>query len=47
MVSHSIEQIRELCTKVLWLDKGRQIALGETMEICGHYQNYLDGKLVI
>ena len=47
LVSHSIEQIRELCTKVLWLDKGRQIALGETMEICGHYQNYLDGKLVI
>lgn len=47
LVSHSIEQIRELCTKVLWLDKGRQIALGETMEICGRYQNYLDGKLVI
>jgi ABC-2 type transport system ATP-binding protein len=29
LVSHSIEQIKRLCNKVLWLDKGRQRVFGE------------------
>ena len=45
LVSHSLEQIRQLCTKVLWLEKGRQIAFGETQPLCGQYQDYLDKKL--
>ena len=45
LVSHSLEQIRQLCTKVLWLEKGRQIAFGETQPLCGLYQDYLDKKL--
>ena len=43
LVSHTLPQIRELCTKVLWLDHGKQVALGETQEICNRYQAYLDG----
>lgn len=43
LVSHSLAQVREMCNKVLWLDKGRQIAFGETKEICDRYQRFLDG----
>ena len=45
LVSHSLEQIRQLCTKVLWLEKGRQIAFGDTQRLCNLYQDYLDKKL--
>ena len=45
LVSHSLEQVREMCNKVLWLHKGKQIAFGETAPICDRYQCFLDGKL--
>ena len=38
IVSHSLEQIERLCTRVLWLDKGQMIALGETDEVCMEYK---------
>lgn len=41
LVSHSIDQIREMCSKVLWLDHGRQVAFGETQEICDRYEAFL------
>ncbi|MEE5991734.1 MAG: ABC transporter ATP-binding protein [Oscillospiraceae bacterium] len=44
LVSHSLEQIRRMATKVLWLDKGNQIEFGETEEICNEYENFLNGK---
>lgn len=47
LVSHSIKQVRELCNKVLWLDHGRQIAFGETQELCDRYEDYLDGKITL
>ncbi|UZP03131.1 ABC transporter ATP-binding protein [Clostridium botulinum] len=40
-VSHSLEQIRRLCTKVIWIEKGKIKMLGGTEEICNKYQNYL------
>ncbi len=40
LVSHSLRQILQLCTKVLWLDKGEQVALGDTTILCGLYQQY-------
>lgn len=43
LVSHSLEQVREMCNKVLWLDKGKQVAFGGTREICKKYQTFLDG----
>lgn len=42
LVSHSLEQVREMCNKVLWLDKGKQVAFGATKEICDEYQKYLE-----
>lgn len=44
LVSHSLEQIRRMATKVLWLDKGQQIAFGETKEICDRYAEFLNKK---
>ena len=45
LVSHSLEQVRKMCNKVLWLDKGNQIAFGETQPICDEYQRFLDKTL--
>ena len=44
LVSHSIEQVRDLCNKVLWLDHGRQMAFGDAKEICDQYEAFLKGK---
>ncbi len=41
LVSHSIPQIRRMCNKVLWLDHGKQIALGKTEPICDLYEKFL------
>ena len=39
LVSHNIEQIRRLCDRVVWLDHGRVVAVGDTNEICDRYAN--------
>ena len=44
LVSHSLEQIRALCNKVLWLDHGKQVAFGETQFLCDLYEEYLVTK---
>ena len=44
LVSHSVEQIESLCTKVLWLNHGEAIALGDTKAICTLYQSFLSGN---
>ncbi|HBJ1651887.1 MULTISPECIES: ABC transporter ATP-binding protein [Clostridium] len=40
-VSHSIAQIRRLCTKVVWLEKGKIKMIGDTKEVCDAYEEYL------
>ena len=40
-VSHSIESIRRLCTRVAWLDHGRLVMLGEANEVCDAYMKSL------
>ena len=42
LVSHSLEQIRRMCNKVLWIEKGNQIAFGDTKTICDRYSNYIN-----
>lgn len=43
-VSHSIVQTRALCNKALWLDKGEQMAFGDTNEVCDMYEKFLGVK---
>lgn len=40
-VSHSLAQIRRLCTKVIWLEKGQVKMIGNTKEVCDAYEAYL------
>ncbi len=47
LVSHSLNQIRDLCNKVLWLHKGVQIAFGKAEPLCDQYEAFLSGKLPI
>lgn len=37
IVSHNISQIRELCTRCIWLEKGHMVADGPAEEICEKY----------
>lgn len=37
-VSHSLEQIRELCNRVVWLDHGKVLMQGDTETVCNAYR---------
>ena len=37
-VSHSLQQIREMCDRVVWLEHGKVQMVGETREICNTYE---------
>lgn len=37
MVSHSIEQIRQMCTRVIWLERGEIKMIGNANEVCKAY----------
>ena len=40
-VSHSIDSIKELCSKVIWLDHGKIVKMGNAKEICDEYYQTL------
>lgn len=40
-VSHNIQQIREMCSRVLWLEHGVTQRLGEAGPICDEYEHEL------
>lgn len=44
-VSHSIEQIREMCNKVVWLEDGKLRMLGETKKVCDAYQEFINPEI--
>lgn len=37
LVSHSLEQIRSLCNKAIWIDEGKVAMYGEVNEVCDAY----------
>lgn len=41
LVSHSVQQVRDICNKCLWLDHGKQVAFGPTYKICNAYSAFL------
>ncbi len=43
-VSHSIDSIKELCNKVIWLDHGKIVKMGNAKEICNEYYKKLMNK---
>ncbi|MEG1995097.1 MAG: ABC transporter ATP-binding protein [Romboutsia sp.] len=38
-VSHSLDSIKDLCNKVVWLEHGEIVAVGETQKICNAYHD--------
>ena len=46
LVSHSLEQVRELCNKILWLNRGCQIEFTDDVQgVCDRYEAFLAGEL--
>lgn len=45
LVSHSLDQVRNMCNKVLWIDKGTQVCFTEDVEeVCNAYEEFLITK---
>ncbi len=43
LVSHVMSQVRELCTKILWLDHGKQVCYTDEIELtCDAYEEFLN-----
>ncbi len=39
-VSHTMAQIRKMCSKALWLEQGQVAGYGKTKEVCDQYEAY-------
>lgn len=47
LVSHSTEQVREMCNKILWIDHGKRITFSEDVDLCiNAYEEFLITKKV-
>ncbi len=44
-VSHSLESVRRMCNKVLWIEKGHQMAFGDSRTVCDMYSRYVKDTL--
>ena len=43
-VSHDLSSIMELCNRVVWLEHGKVVKIGETDKICKEYYKKQMGK---
>ena len=41
-VSHSLEQVREICQKAVWLDHGKVMMVGDVNNVCDAYENSIN-----
>ncbi|MBQ1509049.1 MAG: ABC transporter ATP-binding protein [Erysipelotrichaceae bacterium] len=47
LVSHSLDQVRAMCTKILWLNKGKQVAFSDDVDkILDDYIEFLSTKVL-
>ena len=44
IVSHNNQSLRDLCTKVLWINEGEMVMIGETNEVLDKYEEYMDAE---
>ena len=45
LVSHSIDTIKSMCDRLVWIEKGITMAEGETEEILQKYQDFVKNQL--
>lgn len=43
-VSHDIASVRQMCSRVLWIEQGEQIMLGDSKAVCNAYANSIKNK---
>ena len=43
-VSHSMDQVRRICEKAIWIEKGDKRMEGPVDEVCEAYENQFKGK---
>ena len=41
-VSHSTEQVLELCERAVWIDHGEMRDIGSAKRVCGEYISYIE-----
>jgi ABC-2 type transport system ATP-binding protein/lipopolysaccharide transport system ATP-binding protein len=41
-VSHSTQQVRNICNRAIWLDKGKLITQGPVDEVCDAYEKFIN-----
>ncbi len=44
LVSHSLGTIKQMCTRVIWIEQGRMLADGDPEWVCSQYEEYTDHK---
>ena len=44
MVSHNINQIREMCSRTIWLQQGQIRMDGDVQEVCDAYQQFMQSQ---
>lgn len=47
LISHDMDQIRELCDRVYWLKEGQVLASGEPGPICAQYTQMMTGDTAV
>ena len=43
-VSHSIEEVKRLCSHAIWLEKGKVMRIGTSGEVCDAYMRKMESK---
>ena len=44
LVTHSVEQAKQMCDKVMWIDNGVVREYGDSTEVCDHYADFMLNK---
>ena len=45
-VSHSIFQVKRLCNKAIWIEKGQVVMIGDAKEVCEEYEKVCKSEIV-
>ena len=45
MISHSLDTLRSLCDRVIWLDQGEIKMIGEPNEVLDKYNEYMVSEI--
>ncbi len=46
MVSHHLETLQKLCDRLVWMDHGKMVAIGETPKISQQYTDYMNERIL-